>query len=162
MTRTPLLCDLNEARCSDAANVDLIMPNVYWTPEVVLRMPWSYPVDFGIRDDGPCLWPLHLLSSRAELTTPGNCFGTSSSPNASPRHATTTTRTRRACTSRRWWPSWNRLRWNYTMLGEEPTLLGRRRWVPCGIPCSPTFSTHALIKNTVSRQMDKRRPHPRN
>lgn len=42
---SPLLCDLSEARFDDPANGDLIMPDVYRAPEVLLGMPWSYPVD---------------------------------------------------------------------------------------------------------------------
>lgn len=41
----PLLCDLSEARFGDARNTDLVMPDVYRAPEVILGMPWSYPVD---------------------------------------------------------------------------------------------------------------------
>lgn len=41
----PLLCDLSEARFGDAQNTDLVMPDVYRAPEVLLDMPWSYPVD---------------------------------------------------------------------------------------------------------------------
>jgi hypothetical protein len=42
---TPLLCDLSEARFDDPKNDDLVMPDVYQAPEVLLGMPWSYPVD---------------------------------------------------------------------------------------------------------------------
>jgi hypothetical protein len=42
---SPLLCDLSEARFDDPENDDLIMPDVYRAPEVLLGMPWSYPVD---------------------------------------------------------------------------------------------------------------------
>lgn len=41
----PLLCDLSEARLDDPQNVDRVMPDVYRAPEVVLGMPWSYPID---------------------------------------------------------------------------------------------------------------------
>lgn len=41
----PLLCDLSEARFDDPRNDDLIMPDVYRAPEVLLGMPWSYPID---------------------------------------------------------------------------------------------------------------------
>jgi hypothetical protein len=41
----PLLCDLSEARFDGPDNDDLIMPNIYRAPEVLLGMPWSYPVD---------------------------------------------------------------------------------------------------------------------
>ena len=41
----PLLSDLSEARCGDVEHTDLIMPDVYRSPEVVLSMEWSYPVD---------------------------------------------------------------------------------------------------------------------
>ena len=41
----PLLCDLSEARFETSSSVDLVMPDVYRAPEVVLGMPWSYPID---------------------------------------------------------------------------------------------------------------------
>ena len=41
----PLLCDLSEARFENSSNVDLVMPDLYRAPEVVLGMPWSYPID---------------------------------------------------------------------------------------------------------------------
>jgi serine/threonine-protein kinase SRPK3 len=41
----PLLCDFSEARFDGPQNVDRVMPNVYRAPEVVLGMPWSYPID---------------------------------------------------------------------------------------------------------------------
>lgn len=41
----PLLCDLSEARFGDAHNVDLVMPDLYRAPEVILGMPWRYSVD---------------------------------------------------------------------------------------------------------------------
>jgi serine/threonine-protein kinase SRPK3 len=40
-----LLCDFSEARFDDPQNVDRVMPDVYRAPEVVLGMPWSYPID---------------------------------------------------------------------------------------------------------------------
>ncbi|KAI9823354.1 MAG: hypothetical protein M1819_001362 [Sarea resinae] len=41
----PLLSDLSEARFGGSEHIDLIMPDVYRAPEVILGMPWSYPVD---------------------------------------------------------------------------------------------------------------------
>jgi len=41
----PSLSDLSEARFEDPENADLVMPDLYRAPEVVLGMPWSYPVD---------------------------------------------------------------------------------------------------------------------
>lgn len=41
----PALSDLSEARFGDSELTDDIMPDVYRAPEVVLGMPWSYPVD---------------------------------------------------------------------------------------------------------------------
>lgn len=41
----PSLCDLSEARLDHPKNTELIMPDVYRAPEVVLGMPWSFPVD---------------------------------------------------------------------------------------------------------------------
>ncbi|KAK3116860.1 hypothetical protein LTR53_002354 [Teratosphaeriaceae sp. CCFEE 6253] len=39
------LSDFSEARFDDSENVDRVMPDVYRAPEVVLGMPWSYPID---------------------------------------------------------------------------------------------------------------------
>ncbi|KAK1074740.1 hypothetical protein LTR74_000984 [Friedmanniomyces endolithicus] len=41
----PSLADLSEARFESPENVDLVMPDLYRAPEVVLGMPWSYPID---------------------------------------------------------------------------------------------------------------------
>lgn len=41
----PSLTDFSEARFGDSMHTDLIMPNVYRAPEVILGMEWSYPVD---------------------------------------------------------------------------------------------------------------------
>jgi hypothetical protein len=41
----PFLCDLSEARFDTVGNEELVMPHVYRAPEVILGMPWSYPVD---------------------------------------------------------------------------------------------------------------------
>ena len=41
----PLLCDLCEARFAEGQNTDLIMPDVYRAPEVILGLPWSFAVD---------------------------------------------------------------------------------------------------------------------
>ncbi|KAK0823631.1 hypothetical protein LTR73_008324 [Friedmanniomyces endolithicus] len=41
----PSLADLSEARFECPDNVDLVMPDLYRAPEVVLGMPWSYPID---------------------------------------------------------------------------------------------------------------------
>jgi glycosidase len=41
----PSLCDLSEARFNSPENHDLVMPDAYRAPEVVLDMPWSYPID---------------------------------------------------------------------------------------------------------------------
>ncbi len=41
----PSLSDMSEARFSDSEHTDLIMPDVYRAPEVILGMPWGYPVD---------------------------------------------------------------------------------------------------------------------
>jgi len=50
----PSLSDLSEARFGNHENTDLIMPDVYRAPEVVLDMPWSYPVD---------IWALGMVVS---------------------------------------------------------------------------------------------------
>ena len=39
------LCDLSEAHFGNAHNHDLVMPDAYRAPEVMLGMPWSYPID---------------------------------------------------------------------------------------------------------------------
>lgn len=41
----PAVSDLSEARFGDLDHADLIMPDVYRAPEVVLGLKWSYPVD---------------------------------------------------------------------------------------------------------------------
>lgn len=41
----PSLSDFSEARFGGSEHTDLVMPNVYRAPEVILDMPWSYPVD---------------------------------------------------------------------------------------------------------------------
>lgn len=39
------ISDLSEARFGDSENTDVVMPDVYRAPEVILGMNWSYPVD---------------------------------------------------------------------------------------------------------------------
>ncbi|KAI9738032.1 MAG: hypothetical protein M1818_005460 [Claussenomyces sp. TS43310] len=41
----PVVSDLSEDRFGDSEHTDLIMPDIYRAPEVILNMPWSYPVD---------------------------------------------------------------------------------------------------------------------
>jgi hypothetical protein len=41
----PELSDLSEARFGHHEHADVAMPDVYRAPEIVLGMPWSYPVD---------------------------------------------------------------------------------------------------------------------
>ena len=41
----PSLSDLSEARFNRSDNTDVVMPDVYRAPEVVLGLPWSYPID---------------------------------------------------------------------------------------------------------------------
>jgi hypothetical protein len=41
----PSITDLSDARFGDAKHTHRIMPNVYRAPEVILGLPWSYPVD---------------------------------------------------------------------------------------------------------------------
>lgn len=41
----PRLSDFSEARFHSPTNTDLVMPNVYRAPEVILDMPWSYEID---------------------------------------------------------------------------------------------------------------------
>ncbi|KAG8626011.1 hypothetical protein KVT40_006412 [Elsinoe batatas] len=53
---TPCISDLSEARFGNATHTDLVMPNVYRAPEVILGMPWSYPID--VWSFGMSLWDL--------------------------------------------------------------------------------------------------------
>jgi len=41
----PRLSDFSEAQFDSPQNDDFIMPDVYRAPEVMLGLPWSYPVD---------------------------------------------------------------------------------------------------------------------
>ncbi|KAM3416881.1 hypothetical protein BST61_g8469 [Cercospora zeina] len=41
----PSLSDFSEARFGDVEHTDLVMPDVYRAPEVILGMSWSYPID---------------------------------------------------------------------------------------------------------------------
>ena len=41
----PVLCDFGQARYGNAKNDDLIQPQNYRAPEVMLEMTWSYSVD---------------------------------------------------------------------------------------------------------------------
>lgn len=41
----PSLSDFSEARFGGVEHTDLVMPDVYRAPEVILGMPWSYPID---------------------------------------------------------------------------------------------------------------------
>lgn len=41
----PSLCDLSEARFDHPDNAELVMPDLYRAPEIMLGMPWSYPID---------------------------------------------------------------------------------------------------------------------
>ena len=41
----PCITDLSEARFGDSKHTDLVMPNVYRAPEVILGLPWNYSVD---------------------------------------------------------------------------------------------------------------------
>lgn len=41
----PAISDLSEARFGESDHTDHIMPDRYRAPEVILGMPWSYPVD---------------------------------------------------------------------------------------------------------------------
>ncbi|KAH9822018.1 protein kinase [Teratosphaeria destructans] len=62
----PRITDLSEARFGDRAHTDRVMPNVYRAPEVILGLPWSYPVD--VWGFGMVLWdlfqPSRLFDSR--------------------------------------------------------------------------------------------------
>lgn len=64
----PSLCDLSEARFYDSENTDLVMPDAYRAPEVVLGMPWSYSTD---------LWGFAMTVRMASVTKEV-CFRSSS------------------------------------------------------------------------------------
>ena len=50
----PSLADLSEARFGDQVNTDLIMPDVYRAPEVILGASWDFKID---------IWSLGVLVS---------------------------------------------------------------------------------------------------
>ncbi|MCJ1291464.1 hypothetical protein MMC34_003008 [Xylographa carneopallida] len=52
----PVLCDFGQARYGNAKNDDLIQPQNYRAPEVMLEMTWSYSVD--IWNVGVMIWDL--------------------------------------------------------------------------------------------------------
>ncbi|MCJ1389148.1 hypothetical protein MMC18_002003 [Xylographa bjoerkii] len=52
----PVLCDLGQARYGNDENDDLIQPENYRAPEVILEMKWSYSVD--IWNVGTMIWDL--------------------------------------------------------------------------------------------------------
>ncbi|KAF2772498.1 kinase-like protein [Teratosphaeria nubilosa] len=52
----PRIADLSEARFGDRAHTDRVMPDVYRAPDVILGLPWGYPVD--IWAFGMVLWDL--------------------------------------------------------------------------------------------------------
>jgi serine/threonine-protein kinase SRPK3 len=59
------LSDFSEARFDSPQNNDPIMPDVYRAPEVMLGLPWSYPVDLwgfamtvSIIRRILCFWPM--------------------------------------------------------------------------------------------------------
>ena len=56
----PAITDLSEARLGSVEHVDDIMPDVYRAPEVILGMPWSYPVD---------IWALGMVVSLKRVST---------------------------------------------------------------------------------------------
>lgn len=45
ITGTPVLTDFGQMRHAGPNNTDRIMPDIYRAPEVLLGLPWSYPVD---------------------------------------------------------------------------------------------------------------------
>lgn len=54
----PRLSDLSEARFYSPDNTDLVMPDPYRAPEVILGMPWSYSID---------LWGFAMTVSKLRL-----------------------------------------------------------------------------------------------
>lgn len=111
----PSLCDLSEARFGRQENADLVMPELYRAPEVVLGMPWSYSIDVWglamtvcenplprllLKPRSYCVVTLILLSS----------YGTFLSRNDCSLHMTKIDATPSISTWHRWCLSWVLLR----------------------------------------------------
>jgi len=86
----PSLADLSEARFENPENVDFVMPDLYRAPEVVLGMPWSYPIDtwgFAMTVCSATRVRCPVLSTAPnELTKPAHIYGISLSRNGYSDH----------------------------------------------------------------------------
>ena len=61
----PILTDFGKMRFADPVNKGWCMPDLYRAPEVLLKLPWDYPVD---------LWSVGIMVSMpAELNTQEMC-----------------------------------------------------------------------------------------
>lgn len=56
---TPMLCDFGSAVRGDEKHVEDAQPDFYRAPEVILQVPWSYPVD---------IWSTACMVSSCGLT----------------------------------------------------------------------------------------------
>lgn len=41
----PILCDFGSAMLGDSGHIEIVQPQIYRAPEVILGVPWSYQVD---------------------------------------------------------------------------------------------------------------------
>ena len=55
----PILTDFGQMRPSEPANRDWWMSDLYRAPEVLLQLPWSFPVD---------IWSIGVMASTHPLT----------------------------------------------------------------------------------------------
>lgn len=55
ITGIPILTDFGQMRIDDSVNDDWVMPDLYRAPEVLLGLPWSFPVD---------IWSLGVMVNR--------------------------------------------------------------------------------------------------
>lgn len=61
----PLLCDFGSAVLGDTEHVEDVQPDVYRSPEVILKVPWSYQID--IWNVGCMVRLLHINQDQAYL-----------------------------------------------------------------------------------------------
>jgi serine/threonine-protein kinase SRPK3 len=41
----PVLCDLGNAMSGEEEHLEDVQPDIYRAPEIILEVPWSYPID---------------------------------------------------------------------------------------------------------------------
>jgi len=101
----PSLADLSEARFENPENVDFVMPDLYRAPEVVLGMPWSYPIDtwgFAMTVCSATRVRCPVLSTAPnELTKPAHSYGIFLSRNGYSDHMVKMDATQKVSTWRR-------------------------------------------------------------